>query len=160
MKERTALSTISTSKGPEFFDPNSVTPLHKSRKFAFPKDESVRDESSLCGRSEAELRSAGIENTVVSIEEDVTVDILVAASDTLEGAKAGLAGRISGAEVQVFGGNGGIAPAANLEAKSWEIGAARKDVAALSVIKFGSTDGGVVLGDLSIAHEDQGGTGV
>ena len=80
------------------------------------------------------MRSAGIEDTIVSIEEDIAINVLITTSNALKRAKAGAACGISSTEVQVFGGNSGIACAPNLEAESWESGAAGKDVASLTVV--------------------------
>ena len=91
------------------------------------------------------MRSAGIEDTVVRIEEDVTVDILVAASDALKGAEACAAVGTRRTKVHILGRDCGIAAAANLETESWESGAAREDIAALRVVKCGPLDRSVVL---------------
>ena len=91
------------------------------------------------------MRSAGIEDAVVCIEEDVTVDILVAASDALKGAEACAAVGTRGTKVHILGWDCGIAAIANFETEGWESGAAREDIAALRVVKCGSLNLSVVF---------------
>lgn len=103
---------------------------------------------------------AGIENTVVGVEEGVTVDVLLTVTRWLQGAEAASAGLVNRGEVKVLGGDDGIAAIADGDGKGWEGGAAGEGVTALGVVQLGARDALVVVGDLGVTHEDQGGSGV
>jgi hypothetical protein len=116
--------------------------------------------STLVGGCKAKLWPRGIENTIVSVEEDVTVDVLVAGTDALKTAEASCAAGVSGPKVQVLSWDGSIVRGSNQEAEGWQAGSAREGITALSVVQLGARNTGVVLANLRISHEDQGGASV
>jgi hypothetical protein len=71
--------------------------------------------SSVCG-CKAELWSGGVEDTIVCIEEDITIDVLVPGANALETAEAGGATGVSGPKVQISGWDGSVFRGSNQEA--------------------------------------------
>lgn len=67
---------------------------------------------------------------------------------------------VSRGEVEVLGGDDGVAAVTDGDGEGWEGGAAGEGVAALGVVQLGARDALVVVGDLLVTHEDQGGSGV
>lgn len=112
------------------------------------------------GSGEAEAGSVGIENTVESVEEGIAIDVLLAVARGLEGAEADLAGLVGRGKVEVVGGDGGVAAIADCDGERGEGGGTGEDVTAQAIVQLAALDGGVVVSDLVVAHEDQGGSGV
>lgn len=85
-----------------------------------------------------ELWARGVEDTVVSVEEDIAVDVLAAGADALETTEAGLAGGICGSKVQNRSRNGSIIRVPNHKAEGWQVGSTGESVATLGVVQLGA----------------------
>lgn len=80
----------------------------------------------------------GVEDTIVSVEEDIAVDVLVARADALETAEASGARGVCGSKVQDLSRNGSIIRGSNQEAEGWQVGSAGESVATLGVVQLGA----------------------
>lgn len=101
----------------------------------------------------------GVEYTVVGVEEDVAVDVLVATTDGLETAEAaaGFGGR---SEVEEAARDRGVVALTDQEGDVGESSRAVEDVAAI-FLGVGSAGNLLVVGvDSGIGHEEEGGSGV
>jgi hypothetical protein len=110
------------------------------------------------GGGETEAGSGGVEDTVVGVEEDITVDVLGSLADGLDTTEAAAGLRGSGEVEQRAGDGGGVVT--NGEGEVWEGGAAGEDVTAVA-LGVGGTGNLVVVGSNGgVGHQDEGGSGV
>jgi hypothetical protein len=97
----------------------------------------------LSQRSEPKARSTSIEDSVISVEENITVDVLGSTSNTLEGPEASVS--TSGSEVEERSRDGGVGRGADAEGEGGECGRAGEGVATLGRVVRGAGDGGILF---------------
>lgn len=91
-------------------------------------------------RSKAEARSGGIEDTIVGIQEDISINVLCSASDRLDATEARAALRCGGEVDQRAGDSSHVV--ANGEGEVRESGVAAEDISTITVgcLLVASTD--------------------
>ncbi len=106
------------------------------------------------------MRSIGIKDTIISIKENIAINILPTRAHTLETTKTSRTRRIRRRKVQILRRNSSIIARPNQEAKRRQLSITREDIAALSIVQSRARDLSVVVGDGGVGHEDQSGAGV
>lgn len=113
----------------------------------------------LCLGGEAKTRSLGVENDVLTLEEDITEDGEAKARVALDTTKAGGAASTDGGVFDVLSGNNRIV-VTNGDSEVRQISRAREDIATLSLAVLGASNLFVVGGDNRVREQEKGGAGI
>lgn len=122
---------------------------------------STKSPHPLCSnRSESKFRSAIIENTIESVEENISVNALGSTTNGLKSSKAGLACVVDWSEVDQLSWDGGVGSGTDAEGDIWKGGSAREDVSSVGRIEGRTLHLSVIGGNGRVEHEEESSSGV
>lgn len=108
--------------------------------------------------SEPKPRSIGIKNTIISIKENITIDILRPTTHRLQASKASRTTLCSLTKVQQGSLNRSIISRTQTYRERRQRGRARERIATLVRIVICAVDRSIIIIDCSVAHENQCGS--